>query len=49
MRILEILAVLLGGGLLGALGLYIGLRLARYRRHRSDEEIQTMLSRNRLD
>jgi len=49
MRILEVLAVLLGGGLLGAIGLYVGLRLARYRLHRSGEEIQTLLSRNKLD
>jgi hypothetical protein len=48
-RFLEILAVALGGGSLGAFGLYVGFKLSRYRPHRKSEEIQTVFSRNKLD
>jgi len=43
------MAVVLGGGSLGALGLYLGYKLQRYRPHRKSEEIQTIFTRNKLD
>jgi hypothetical protein len=48
-RILVILAVALGGGSLGALGLYMGRRLSRHRSHRKSEEIQALFSKANLD
>lgn len=46
---LSALAVVVGGGSLGALGLYLGYRLSRLRPHRKREELQTLFTLNKLD
>jgi hypothetical protein len=48
-RIISIVVAALGGLALGAFGLYLGNKLARFRPHRKSQEIQTLFSRNRLD
>jgi hypothetical protein len=48
-RVLSFLAIVLGGGSLGAFGLYLGYKLSRYRPHRESEEIQTLFTLNKLD
>jgi hypothetical protein len=48
-HILGILAVAIGGCSLGAFGLYLGVKLSRYRPHRQSEEIQTLTSKIKLD
>jgi hypothetical protein len=48
-RFLGILAVALGGGALGAFGLYVGRKLSRYRLHHESEESQSLFCKNRLD
>jgi hypothetical protein len=48
-RILSTLAAALGGLVLGGFGLYLGYKLARFRPHRKSQEIQTLISRNKLD
>jgi hypothetical protein len=49
-RIFDLLAVILGGGALGMLDLYAGVKLRRrYQPHRKSEEIQAVFSRNDLD
>ncbi len=48
-QVLGIIAVVLGGGALGVLGLSLGSKLSRLRRHRKSEEFQTLFTRNRLD
>jgi hypothetical protein len=48
-RILSTIAVVLGGGSLGAFGLYLGYKLHRYRPHRKSEELQTLFTKNKLD
>jgi hypothetical protein len=48
-RIFEILAAAICAGGLGILGLFVGLKLSRFRRHRKNDEIQTVFTKNRLD
>jgi hypothetical protein len=48
-RLLSMLVVVLGGGSLGALGLYLGFKLSRFRPHRKSAEIQTVFTRSDLD
>jgi len=48
-RALEFSVVVIAGGSLSVVGLYLGFKLARFRPHRKSEEVQTAFSRNRLD
>jgi hypothetical protein len=46
---LLMLTVGLLGGSLGALGLYMGYKLSRLRRHKGSEEIQTVFRKTNLN
>ena len=47
--VFEIAAAVIGGSSPAALGLYMGYKLSRYRRHRKSEELQTLFTRSNLD
>jgi hypothetical protein len=48
-RVSSISVVVLAGVSLGLFGPFLGYKLSRYRPHRQSEEIQTILTRNKLD
>jgi hypothetical protein len=49
MKYVWFIGVVIGGGLLGFLGLYLGYKLRRLRPHKKSEEIQTVFTRSNLD